>query len=222
PKIAAARKTEPARLSKLVRGEIDWIVMKCLEKDRGRRYETASSLARDVERYLCDEAVEACPPGAGYRLRKLARRHYKALTTAALFVAFLVLGAAVCAWMALLASAAEREAAAQRDAAREAQFTADEQRRDALEKETAARAEADKAQKVLRLLQEMVFLASPDAAKGFDYTLHQMLDDFEAGLARRSLQPEIEAELRNTLGRAYYRIDQGKAEKQHQRVLQLA
>jgi len=67
PKIAAARRTEPARLSKLVRGEVDWIVMKCLEKDRTRRYETASGLARDVARYLHDEPVEACPPSAGYR-----------------------------------------------------------------------------------------------------------------------------------------------------------
>src|SRR3989442_8302753 len=73
PKIAAARKTEPARLSNLVRGEIDWIVMKCLEKDRSRRYDTASGLARDVERYLHDEPVEACPPSAGYKLKKLAR-----------------------------------------------------------------------------------------------------------------------------------------------------
>ena len=73
PRIAAARKTEPARLSKLVRGEVDWIVMKCLEKDRTRRYETASGLAKDVERYLHDEPVEACPPSAGYRLRKFAR-----------------------------------------------------------------------------------------------------------------------------------------------------
>ena len=64
PKIAAARKTEPARLSKLVRGEMDWIVMKCLEKDRSRRYETANGVARDLERYLADEPVEACPPSA--------------------------------------------------------------------------------------------------------------------------------------------------------------
>jgi eukaryotic-like serine/threonine-protein kinase len=73
PKIAAARKTEPARLSKLMRGEVDWIVMKCLEKDRTRRYETASGLAKDVEHFLHDEPVEACPPSAGYRLRKFAR-----------------------------------------------------------------------------------------------------------------------------------------------------
>src|SRR5262249_36550260 len=73
PTIAAARKTDAAKLAKLVRGELDWIVMKCLEKDRARRYETANGLARDVQRYLADEPVEACPPSAGYRLRKLAR-----------------------------------------------------------------------------------------------------------------------------------------------------
>src|SRR5439155_2522891 len=90
PKIAAARKTEPARLSKLVRGEIDWIVMKCLEKNRSRRYDAASGLAKDIERYLADEPVEACPPSASYRLRKLARKYQEALAAAAAFAELLV------------------------------------------------------------------------------------------------------------------------------------
>src|SRR5262245_22321561 len=64
-KVAAARKTEPGKLSRLMRGELDWVVMKCLEKDRSRRYDAASALARDVERYLKDEPVEACPPSVG-------------------------------------------------------------------------------------------------------------------------------------------------------------
>ena len=75
PTIAAQRHTEPARLTKLVRGELDWIVMKALEKDRNRRYETANALAADVQRYLADEPVQACPPSAGYRLRKFVRRN---------------------------------------------------------------------------------------------------------------------------------------------------
>src|SRR3989442_9574420 len=73
--ISANRHTEPAKLTKLVRGELDWIVMKTLEKDRNRRYETANGFAADVQRYLDDEAVEACPPSAGYRFRKFARRN---------------------------------------------------------------------------------------------------------------------------------------------------
>src|SRR5258705_4480590 len=75
PTLAANRGTEPKRLTKLMRGELDWIVMKALEKDRGRRYETANGFAMDVQRYLADEPVQACPPSAAYRLRKLARRN---------------------------------------------------------------------------------------------------------------------------------------------------
>jgi eukaryotic-like serine/threonine-protein kinase len=111
PKIAAARRMEPARLSKLVNGEIDWIVMKCLEKDRSRRYESASALARDVERYLRDEPVDACPPSAAYRLRKYARRHRAAFATAAGFIGLLLVCTGVSAWLAIRAMRAERDAA---------------------------------------------------------------------------------------------------------------
>jgi tetratricopeptide (TPR) repeat protein len=82
PSIAACRNVEPRRLSSLVRGELDWIVMKALEKDRNRRYETASSLAMDLRRHLDDEPVQAGPPSAGYRLRKLARRNKAAFAVA--------------------------------------------------------------------------------------------------------------------------------------------
>jgi serine/threonine protein kinase/tetratricopeptide (TPR) repeat protein len=83
PSAAAVRQMEPAKLAKLVRGELDWIVMKALEKDRNRRYATANGLARDIEHYLHDEIVEARPPSAVYRLRKLARRHKQALAVMA-------------------------------------------------------------------------------------------------------------------------------------------
>jgi serine/threonine protein kinase len=88
--LAANRGTEPRKLSGLVRGELDWIVMKCLEKDRNRRYETANGLARDLERYLKDEPVLACPPSAGYRLRMFVRRNKgPVLAGTALLVALL-------------------------------------------------------------------------------------------------------------------------------------
>ncbi|HZL90049.1 MAG TPA: tetratricopeptide repeat protein [Pirellulaceae bacterium] len=79
PSIAAQRHTEPTKLTKLVRGELDWIVMKALEKDRSRRYETATGFAKDIEHYLNDDPVLACPPSAAYRFRKFARRHKAAL-----------------------------------------------------------------------------------------------------------------------------------------------
>src|SRR3989440_5175287 len=84
--ISANRHMESAKLTKLVRGELDWIVMKTLEKDRNRRYETAKDFAADVQRYLNDEPVQACPPSAWYRFRKFARRHKAGLTTAALIL----------------------------------------------------------------------------------------------------------------------------------------
>jgi serine/threonine protein kinase/Flp pilus assembly protein TadD len=92
PSIAANRGTEPRKLSALMRGELDWIVMKALEKDRDRRYETANGLAHDIERHLHDEPVLACPPSAGYRFRKYARRNKPALFMAAMVSTALVLG----------------------------------------------------------------------------------------------------------------------------------
>src|SRR5438046_3036717 len=92
PALAANRGTEPAKLTRLVRGELDWIVMKALEKDRNRRYETANGFAMDVQRYLADEPVAAGPPSAWYRFRKFARRNKVALSTAAVVAAVLVLG----------------------------------------------------------------------------------------------------------------------------------
>jgi serine/threonine protein kinase/tetratricopeptide (TPR) repeat protein len=96
PTLAANRGMEPAKLTKLVRGELDWIVMKALEKDRDRRYETANALATDVQRYLADEPVLACPPSAGYRFKKFARRNKGRLTVAAgVFVAVTVTAASL-------------------------------------------------------------------------------------------------------------------------------
>jgi tetratricopeptide (TPR) repeat protein len=137
PTIAAQRHMEPVKLTKLVRGELDWIVMKCLEKERARRYETANGLARDVQRYLADEVVEARPPSAAYRLRKFARRYRGAMATAAGFAGLLVLAAAVFAWQAVRATRAEARAALERDAAQEARKRADrnfETAKDAVER----------------------------------------------------------------------------------------
>src|SRR5262249_38600541 len=96
PSIAANRGTEARRLSGLMRGELDWIVMKALEKDRNRRYETANGFARDLQRYLADEPVQACPPLALYQFGKFVRRNKRALATmAVLAIAVLVTTAAL-------------------------------------------------------------------------------------------------------------------------------
>jgi tetratricopeptide (TPR) repeat protein len=106
------RKSDPKRLSQLFRGELDWIVMKALEKDRNRRYESAHSLAMDIERYLHDEPVHACPPSTWYRFRKMARRYRAALTTASLLLLVLLAGVGISTWEAIRAKAKGEEAEA--------------------------------------------------------------------------------------------------------------
>jgi tetratricopeptide (TPR) repeat protein len=109
PSVAANRGLEPKKLSGLVRGDLDWIVMKCLEKDRNRRYKTANGLAADVQRYLTDEPVLASPPSAAYRLRKFARRNKTSLRTTVAVLVVLLLAASGLGW-ALWDRAAQDEA----------------------------------------------------------------------------------------------------------------
>ncbi len=127
--ISANRHTEPAKLTKLMRGELDWIVMKCLEKDRNRRYETANSFAADVQRYLTDEPVAACPPSMRYRAGKFARRHWRVLTAALAFVVLLMSAVATLS-VALVAVNRERQ---QKEAALDAEGKRRKQARTALD-----------------------------------------------------------------------------------------
>ena len=131
PSLAAGRQMEPARLTKLVRGELDWIVMKALEKERSRRYETAAGFAADIQRYLAGEPVLAVPPSVRYRLRKFARKHRAGLATAATLVLLLVAGVAFSSWQALRATRAETRALADRDEKEAARSEADAARQKA-------------------------------------------------------------------------------------------
>jgi eukaryotic-like serine/threonine-protein kinase len=110
--IAASRQTEPRRLGAVVRGELDWIVMKSLEKDRQRRYETANGLAMDVRRYLDGQPVLAAPPGAAYRVRKFVKRHRAGVMAAGMVSAALVLGMVGTSWGMVQASRERRVAEA--------------------------------------------------------------------------------------------------------------
>jgi WD40 repeat protein len=108
--VAKDRQCGPKDLQRLLRGELDWIVMKALEKDRTRRYETATALGKDVDRYLTGDAVEACPPSAAYRMRKFARKYRKGLAVAAAFFLLLVVAVAISSWQAVRATLAEGDA----------------------------------------------------------------------------------------------------------------
>jgi len=122
---AGQRHTDPARLVATLRGDLDWIVMRCLEKDRSRRYETASALAQDLQHYLANEPVSARPPSAMYLLQKMARRHRVMFVSVTAITAALVLGLGAAIWSAY-------EASVQRDRADEQMALAQK-----AEKETA-------------------------------------------------------------------------------------
>ena len=138
----------------MLRGELDWIVLKALEKERDRRYETASAFAADVQRYLNDEQVEACPPSAGYRLRKFVRRNRGALATASVIVVALAAATAVSTWQAAVAQDALHQAEADRDRAKTAEGNAKTNLDRAKKAEQRAITEAAIARAVNDFLQE--------------------------------------------------------------------
>ncbi len=115
--LAAARNTEPRRLMAMLRGELDWVVMKCLEKDRNRRYETANGLARDIQRFLADETVEARPPSLGYQADKFLRRNRGPAAAAALVLLVLIGGVIGTTWGMLRADRARQAEREQREIA---------------------------------------------------------------------------------------------------------
>jgi serine/threonine protein kinase/Tfp pilus assembly protein PilF len=142
--ISAQRQMEPAKLSKLMRGELDWIVMKTLEKDRSRRYETANAFAADVQRYLADETVQACPPSKGYRFRKFARRNKRALVTATLLSGTLLAAVVLAVVVLVVSNVAISRERDEKAAALKQKGEALEQKAEALVRTNEARVKAQR------------------------------------------------------------------------------
>jgi tetratricopeptide (TPR) repeat protein len=195
--VSEQRGVDGCRLGQVLRGELDWIVMKALEKDRDRRYESASAFAADVQRYLNDEAVEACPPSAGYRLRKYVRRNRRVLVPLVAIGAVLIVATAVSAWLAIKADAARKLADERLDNEKLAL------------KEAAT--EAAIARAVNAFLQEDLLgqaASPPRSGQGIarvDFlTVKEALDRAAARIGQRFRdQPLVEAAIRTTIGRAY-------------------
>jgi serine/threonine protein kinase/WD40 repeat protein len=140
---AAHRKTDSQKLPRAVRGELDWIVMKALDKDRNRRFPTANGLAADVERFLKGEPVQACPPTLGYRFRKYARKNNVAFTIGAAVAATLMIGIIATSWQAIRAWGAEQVALTSAAAEAEQRAVAVREQQKAQHEADAARAARD-------------------------------------------------------------------------------
>jgi serine/threonine protein kinase/lipopolysaccharide biosynthesis regulator YciM len=226
PGIAARRNLEPRRLTRLVHGDLDWIVMKCLEKERGRRYETANGLAMDLQRYLADEPVTAGPPSAVYRLRKFLRRNKGPTVAAGLLVLALIGGVAGTTWglvearrAAERARAGEQEARAERDAKETALVAEAARHREAVEQRNrAVRAERETREQAAIALAVNDFLqkdllgqaaignqpAGGPAGRNPNVTVRELLDRAAKAVEGQFRdQPRTEAAVRLTLGDTY-------------------
>jgi tetratricopeptide (TPR) repeat protein/tRNA A-37 threonylcarbamoyl transferase component Bud32 len=218
PTLASVRQTEPRKLMAMLRGELDWVVMKCLEKQRDRRYETANALARDIQRYLADEPVEARPPSAGYRLRKLLRRNRAVVLTCLLVAAALLMGTAAATWQAVRATCErdDKEIARANEARQRQQ--ADEERRRAQRAEKEAIEQAEIAAAIATFLQEDLLRqadASAQVDRGFTanpkLTLRELLDRASAKIGERFKdRPRVEMAVRQVIGNTYGEIGQAK------------
>jgi eukaryotic-like serine/threonine-protein kinase len=206
--VSALRQTEPARLTRLVQGELDWIVMKALEKDRNRRYETANGLAMDVQRYLADEPVQACPPSAAYRVRKFVRRNKGPALAAAVVLLSLVGGIVGTTWGLLRATEAEAIATARAKAEKQARDEADDAKKEAVANLQKAREAVD--QMLTRVAEEKL-LNVPHLYPVRKAILEDALKFYRSLLQQKSADPA----LRLGTGTAWRRVGAINANLDH-------
>jgi serine/threonine protein kinase/tetratricopeptide (TPR) repeat protein len=193
---ARRRHTEPPKLIHLVSGDLDWIVMKALEKDRTRRYETASGLAGDVQRHLNNEPVVARPPSNFYRLQKSVQRNKLAFGAATAVALALVIGLAISTAMFFKGEAEKKR----------------------------AQAAAAKSEQVAQFLKDMLNGVGPSSALGRDTAMLREILDKTVERVGKDLkdQPGVEAELRSTIGEVYFALGQyEQAETMHRAALAL-
>ena len=188
--IIECRRIDSKQFARELRGELDWIVLLSLEKDRRRRYESPGVLAADIQRYLDNEPVLACPPSLVYHVKKLMSRHRSLATAVGGIIAALSIGLVIATYAFFLA----------------------EKRRGSAERASS------QAQTIAQALNEMLESADPSKGKASDYTVHSMLDEFSDTLdGRFSNDPRVECTLRHTIGRAYFHLGLPRASEPHLR-----
>jgi tetratricopeptide (TPR) repeat protein len=204
--LAQRYRSEPRTLTRQIRGELDWIVMKALEKERTRRYETANGLAMDIRRYLAGEPVLAAPPSVRYRIGKFVRRNRVAVAAAVAFV-LVLMGAVVFSTL-------------QAERARAAEIRAD------LERDAARGAAAETADVLSFLREKVLGAAAPEgqgAGLGREVSLRAAVDAAEKSItAEFGARPAVESALRETLGNTYHDLgDYAAAIRQFEQALRL-
>ena len=208
--IAEHHKTNPDLLPRMIRGDLDWIVMKTLEKDRARRYDTATELVADIERHLNHEPVKAAAPSILYRLHKFIRRHRVSVTAGFLVAAAMIVGC-VLATYGLVRARLDRNRAVRSEQVAEQRLV-----------------EAQRQAKITEAVNEFInkdLLASADPARtrGRDVTIREVLDAASKKVEEKfKNEPLIEAAIRETMGRIYRKLGEFKSAEPHlERALQI-
>jgi len=204
--VAQYRKSEPPRLIRTIRGDLDWIVMKALEKDRTRRYESAYGMGLDVQRFLSNETVSARPPGKIYKLHKTVLRNKLLFMGIGVITLFLLVSLIVVS----MSLAKERQARSEANAAL----------RQAETDKAQAQAEAAKSRQVTQFLEDMLQGVGPSVARGRDTTMLQEILNRTAQRVGAELtnQPSVQAELCSLIGEIYLKIGNYGGSEQMQRV----
>ncbi len=214
---AQLRHDRPASLMRALRGDLDWILLKCLEKDRERRYVSVHDLALDLERSRSGQPVLAGPPSTIYRAGKFARRHRLALGAAGAVLLALVAGLALASYGLIQARDQRDMAVREREKSEQSAIAANKAKAD-------AEREATTSSSVRKFLQEMIAAGDPEKGATRDMTVRSVIDHAAAGLDGGSLkdQPLVEAEVRQTLGDAYLSLGLlPEAEKQIRKNVEL-
>jgi non-specific serine/threonine protein kinase/serine/threonine-protein kinase len=181
--IAEQRQTDPSSLRKQLRGDLDWIILRAMEKDRTRRYETCTGLAMDIHRYLHNEPVAACPPSTAYKMSKFAKRHKAGLAAGVIVTTALILGLVLATAGLVRARRAEAVAADERDRANQ---------------------EAVTASQVSDFLTGLFYVSDPSQALGNTITAREILDRGTERIQNElDDQPLIKARLMDTMGQVY-------------------
>ena len=188
---AKHRGVEASRLQQIVHGELDWIVLRALEKERGRRYQSSGALFADIERYLKNEPVEACPPSRTYQVKKFVSRNRGWVSAILAVCASLVIGLAVATYGLIVAN----------------------------QKRIEAEQESIRSKRVVDALNEMLGSADPAMGRGIDYTVRAMLDEFADSITGRfDDDPHVAASVRHTIGKAYFNLGLAAAAEPHLRT----
>jgi serine/threonine protein kinase/tetratricopeptide (TPR) repeat protein len=217
--VSTNRKSDPNQLSRLFRAELDWVVMKALEKDRNRRYPSASALADDVRRYLNDEPVLACPPSAAYRLRKFVRRNKVPVLAVGVVLLALLTGVIGTTLGLLQAEQARKDEAAQRQ-------RAEQNEREAKDQAAITQVVNEFLQNLLRqadIANQPLLLGGQSEERNPKVTVRELLDRAAGQIEGQFAQQEpIEAAIRMTIGNAYRALGQYPEARKHlERALRL-